>query len=164
MATNELSAMRERQARYSGICPVRERIYANVFDELIASVARNEAKRGSVLRRVNAEARMSIDAYRTVFEGSIDFGGRKLTQAVERKGQLAETIESLEAQIATLTAEGKHQLSLCEGLEHREEVKAKAYEAEDKEIADLQAEQQQLKDLLVVLRLSKPEGGGKGGK
>ena len=94
--------MRERQARYTGICPVRERIYAAVFDELIAAVARDLGKRGSVLKRVHAESRMFIDAYRTVFEKSIDFGGRKLTQALQTKGQLAEMIEGLEGEIAGL--------------------------------------------------------------
>ena len=37
--------MRERQARYTGICPVRERIYAAVFDDLIAAVSRDASKR-----------------------------------------------------------------------------------------------------------------------
>ena len=34
--------MRECQARYTGICPVRERMYAVAFDELIVAVARDE--------------------------------------------------------------------------------------------------------------------------
>ena len=72
--------MRERQARYTGVCPVRERIYAAVFDELIASVVRDQSKRGSLLRRLYGESRMTIDAYRSVFERSIEFGSRKLSQ------------------------------------------------------------------------------------
>ena len=100
--------MRERQARYTGICPVRERIYAAVFDELIASVTRDASKRGSLLRRLYGEARMSIDAYRTVYETSIEFGSRKLTQAMVRKDGLAEDIEGLETEIAALTKEVKY--------------------------------------------------------
>ena len=34
--------MRECQARYTGICPVRARMYAAAFDELIVAVARDE--------------------------------------------------------------------------------------------------------------------------
>jgi len=151
--------MRERQARYTGICPVRERIYAVVFDELIASVARDESKRGGVLRRLYAEARMSIDAYRTVYENSIEFGSRKLTQAISTKGGLAEQIEALEGDISSLQAEVAQLNRLCEGLEFREAAKAAVYEEENLETLALQAEQKQLQDLLVVLRPSKPEKG-----
>ena len=149
--------MRERQAKYTGICPVREGIYAAVFDELIASVARDQPKRGSLLRRVHAESRMSIDAYRTVFESSIDFGTRKLREAVERKGDLEERVADLDAQIAALRANVVELQNLCESLEHREEQKAKVYEVKDKEEVDLATEKQQLEELLAVLRLSKPE-------
>jgi ribosome-binding ATPase YchF (GTP1/OBG family) len=69
---------------------------------VIASVARDEGKRGGLLRRLYAEARMTIDAYRTVYEQSIEFGSRKLTQAAMTKGSLADDIEALEAKIAEL--------------------------------------------------------------
>jgi len=151
--------MRERQARYTGICPVRERIYAVVFDELIASVARDQSKRGGLLRRVHAESRMTIDAYRAVFENSITFGGRKLTLGTAIKGNLAEEIEELEGGIAGLKKEVEHWESLCESVTHREAEKEAEYEEPSKEILDLQAEQQQLQDLLVTLRPSKPEKG-----
>ena len=151
--------MRERQARYSGICPVRERIYAVVFDELIASVARDQSKRGGVLRRVYAEACMTIDAYRSVFDNSIDFGSRKLTGGTLTKGDLAAAIEELEGEIAGLKKEVGHVDALCESLAHREKQKEAEFEEASKEILDLQAEQQQLQDLLVTLRPSKPEKG-----
>jgi len=149
--------MRECQARYTGICPVRERMYAAAFDELIVAVGRDEAKRGTLLRRVRDEARMSIDGFRTVFETSLIFGGAKLSQAVAIKGDLEEQIAALEAEIGELQAEAKQLDELCESLEHRCEQKAKAYEVKDKEIVDLTTEKQQLEDLLVVLRASKPD-------
>jgi len=151
--------MRERQARYTGICPVRERIYAAVFDELIAAVARDASKRGSLLRRVHAESRMTIDAYRTVFENSIDFGGRKLTQSLEIKGQLGEAIEHLEAEIAGLKKTVGDLENTCEGLLHREGLKEAEYGEEPKEIVDLKTERQQLTDLIATLKPSKPEKG-----
>mmetsp|Transcript_32181 Transcript_32181/g.55008 ORF Transcript_32181/g.55008 Transcript_32181/m.55008 type:complete len:363 (+) Transcript_32181:90-1178(+) len=149
--------MRERQARYTGICPVRERIYAKVFDELIASISRNAGKRAGLLRRVGAEARMTIDAYRTVFESSIEFGSRKLQQAVQTKGDLEGQIAALDVEISALKAKVLDMQNLCESLEHRAEQKAKVYEVKDKEEVDLATEKQQLEDLLAVLRLSKPE-------
>ena len=38
--------MRERQARYSGICSVRESIFNTAFNELYGAVARDESRRG----------------------------------------------------------------------------------------------------------------------
>jgi len=149
--------MRECQARYTGICPVRERMYAAAFDELIVAAARDESKRGAMLRRVRDEARMSIDNYRTVFESSIGFGSVKLTEAVDSKGDLEEQVAGLEGENHGLTAEAKHLTELCEALEHRADQKAKAYEVKNKEVTELTKERQQLEDLLAVLRLSKPD-------
>ena len=153
--------MRERQARYTGICPVRERIYAAVFDELVASIGRTESKVGSLLRHVFGEARLSIDAYRTVFEHSISFGDRKLSQSKLTKGDLDDAIETLEGEITGLRQEAHHLACLCEGLEAREAEKELGYEERPKEIVDLEQEQQQLKDLLTTLRPSKAADGKK---
>ena len=51
------------QARETGICPVREELYAQCFDELIRQVTINCAERGLLLLRVRDEMRMSIAAY-----------------------------------------------------------------------------------------------------
>jgi len=100
---------------------------------------------------------MSIDSYRTVFESSIEFGGRKLTEAVDIKGDLESRISTLDEEISTLRANVVDLQNLCESLEHREEQKAKLFEIKDKEEVDLATEKQQLEDLLAVLRLSKPD-------
>lgn len=149
--------MRERQARYTGICPVRARIYMLIFDDLVAGIKRDAAKRANMLRRVHAEAQMSIDAYRTVFERSIVFGGRKLTQAVETKGNLEGVISTLTSEIDGLKKDVNDLKNVCESLEHRAEKKEKLYEVKDKEIIDLTAETQQLQDLLKALRFSKQD-------
>lgn len=51
------------QARETGICPVREELYAQCFDELIRQVTINCAERGLLLLRVRDEMRMTIAAY-----------------------------------------------------------------------------------------------------
>merc|ERR1719201_2954939 len=51
--------MRERQARYSGICSVRESIFNTAFNELYGAVARDESRRGKTLKCVRDEASMS---------------------------------------------------------------------------------------------------------
>ena len=70
-----------RQARESGICPVREELYAQTFDELVRQVTLECPERGLLLLRVRDEARMTVAAYQTLYESSISFGTRKSLQA-----------------------------------------------------------------------------------
>ena len=102
---------------------------------------------------------MTIDAYRTVFGASITFGGRKLVEALETKGSLGETIEAMEGEIAALKKSVEHLEGVCEGLIYREALKAAEYENVNQEIVDLEAEKQQLTDLIATLKPSKPEKG-----
>ena len=53
----------ERQARESGICPVREELFSQCFDEIIRQVTLNEPERGLLLLRVRDEIKMTIAAY-----------------------------------------------------------------------------------------------------
>ncbi len=53
----------ERQARESGICPVREELFSQCFDEIINKVTLNDRERGLLLLRVRDEIKMTIAAY-----------------------------------------------------------------------------------------------------
>ena len=75
--------LQQRQARETGICPVREELYAQCFDEVIRQVTINCAERGLLLLRVRDEVRMTIAAYQTLYESSIAFGMRKALTCVE---------------------------------------------------------------------------------
>ena len=75
------------------------------------------------------------------------------------QGGLAEAIEQLEGDIASLKNNVAQLDNECEGLLHREALKEKAYEEANKEVKDLEAEQQQLQDLIATLKPSKPEKG-----
>ncbi|TMW57383.1 hypothetical protein Poli38472_003308 [Pythium oligandrum] len=86
----------KRQARENGICPVREDIYHQCFDELIREVAINSPERGLLLLRVRDEIRLTTDAYKTLYESSITFGIRKQLQAEEGMDQLHERIAALQ--------------------------------------------------------------------
>ena len=46
------------EARDSGICPVREELYSQCFDELIRQITINCIERGNLLVRVRDEVRM----------------------------------------------------------------------------------------------------------
>jgi len=60
--------LQQRQARETGICPVREELYSQTFDEVIRQVTINCAERGLLLLRVRDEIRMTIAAYQTLYE------------------------------------------------------------------------------------------------
>ena len=48
--------LQSRQARETGICPIREELYSQCFDELIRQITINCAERGLLLLRVCDEA------------------------------------------------------------------------------------------------------------
>lgn len=78
--------LQQRQARETGICPVREELYAQCFDELIRQVTINCAERGLLLLRVRDEMRMTIAAYQTLYESAVAFGMRKALQTEQGEG------------------------------------------------------------------------------
>jgi dynein light intermediate chain len=67
----------DRQARAEGVCPVREELYAQAFDEIIRQVAVDCPERGLLLMRVRDEHRMTLAAYQTIYQSSVSFGMRK---------------------------------------------------------------------------------------
>merc|ERR1719162_1033889 len=79
--------LQQRQARETGICPIREELYSQCFDELIRQETIICAERGLLLLRVRDEIRMTICAYQSLYESSIAFGMRKALQAEQRRNQ-----------------------------------------------------------------------------
>ncbi|XP_071569416.1 axonemal dynein light intermediate polypeptide 1 [Temnothorax nylanderi] len=90
--------LQQRQARETGICPVRRQLYAQCFDELIRQVTVNCAERGLLLLRVRDEIKMTLAAYQTLYQSSIAFGMRKALQAEQGKENLINTAEELRLQ------------------------------------------------------------------
>jgi len=88
--------LQERQARESGICPVREELYAQCFDELIRQVTVECPERGLLLVRIKDEIAMTLAAYQTLYEGSINFGMRKALKVEQGKSELEEKLGALE--------------------------------------------------------------------
>lgn len=60
--------LQQRQARETGICPVRRELYKQTFDELIRQVTIECMERGVLLVRVRDEISMTIAAYQTLYE------------------------------------------------------------------------------------------------
>ena len=88
----------ERQARESGICPVREELFSQCFDEIIRQVCLNEPERGLLLLRIRDEIKMTIAAYQTLYQSSGTFAMRKQIQAEHGMADLDRRIAELEAE------------------------------------------------------------------
>ena len=56
-------ALQTKMARETGICPIREELFSQCFDELIRQITIKCAERGFLLVRVRDEIRGTIQAY-----------------------------------------------------------------------------------------------------
>lgn len=109
----------ERQARESGICPVREELFSQCFDEIIRQVTLNEPERGLLLLRVRDEIKMTIAAYQTLYQSSVTFAMRKQLQAEHGKADLERKIEELEGKKTKLENKVIELKSKIEAIEKR---------------------------------------------
>ena len=150
--------LQQRQARETGICPIREELYAQCFDELIRQVTVNCAERGLLVLRVRDEIRMTIAAYQTLYESSIAFGMRKALMAEQRKAEMETLIKSLEGETQDLEKQVKELHTRCSAIEQREAEQREANKAKhDEEVARLKEVNDKLKASLESL-LSTPKG------
>mmetsp|Transcript_3818 Transcript_3818/g.5825 ORF Transcript_3818/g.5825 Transcript_3818/m.5825 type:complete len:153 (-) Transcript_3818:35-493(-) len=138
-----------RQARETGICPIREELYSQCFDELIRQVTINCTERGLLLLRVRDELRMTIQAYQTLYESSIAYGMRKALQAEQWREETKNAITDLENESENLQQEvqelEKEIQALDESEKEREEKEARAHQ----ELVELRKKaNQRLKDQL----------------
>ena len=114
-------------ARETGICPIREELYAQCFDELIRQITIDCAERGFLLVRVRDEIKMTIHAYQTLYESSIAYGMRKALMAEYHKNEMQQRITDLtkeckdnETEIAMLQAKIESEIWDFETEESRE--------------------------------------------
>uniref|UniRef100_A0A0G4FKQ2 Uncharacterized protein n=1 Tax=Chromera velia CCMP2878 TaxID=1169474 RepID=A0A0G4FKQ2_9ALVE len=114
----------ERQAREAGICPVREELYSQAFDELIRQVTIDCPERGLLLLKVRDEIRMTIGAYQTLYQSSVTFGTRKQLQAEQGKAETEAHIQELETTKKDLEARVVELRNKCEAIERREAERA----------------------------------------
>jgi dynein light intermediate chain len=115
--------MAERKARESGICVVREQLYAQCFDELIRQVTLNQPERGLLLLRVRDEMKLTISAYQTLYESSVAFSTRKAIQAQDGIGDMKKKLEDLIADCSALEEESVQLTQQLESTKRRENEK-----------------------------------------
>lgn len=128
--------LQQRQARETGICPIREELYAQCFDELIRQVTINCAERGLLLLRVRDEIRMTIACYQTLYESSIAFGMRKALQSEQAKVEMNGKIKGLENEVRDLEKFVAEMHEKCLEVERKEEERREEEEAKFKELVD----------------------------
>mmetsp|Transcript_56906 Transcript_56906/g.116469 ORF Transcript_56906/g.116469 Transcript_56906/m.116469 type:complete len:242 (+) Transcript_56906:169-894(+) len=144
--------LQQRQARETGICPVREELYSQTFDELIRQVTINCAERGLLLLRVRDEIRMTISAYQTLYESSVAFGMRKALQAEQGKSDMENRIVQLEAEKKDLERQIQDLKAKCEAIEKRESERRQLDEKKHaEEVQFLKRTNQQLKNQLETI-------------
>lgn len=149
--------LQNRQARETGICPVREELYSQCFDELIRQITINCAERGLLLLRVRDEARMTISAYETLYESSIAFGIRKALVAEQKKIDLSQKCRELSAQIAEIESQNGTLKANISALEQSNKEKREADElVHREEVERIVRTNEQLKTTLETM-LSAPK-------
>ena len=97
--------LQTEQARETGICPIREKLYTECFDELIRQITLNCLERGILLTRIKKELNMTINSYQSLYESSIAYGIRTLLLAEEEKKKLADEIGKIEKDCEDLEKE-----------------------------------------------------------
>ncbi|KAL7693416.1 putative axonemal dynein light chain [Plasmopara halstedii] len=144
--------LQQRQARETGICPVREELYAQCFDELIRQITVNCSERGLLLLRVRDEARMTIAAYQTLYESSIAFGMRKALMAEQKKMETEQQIRTYEGELRGLTSQIDEISTKCEAVAQREdERKIQDEKKHQEEVDSLRKNNEQLKANLEIM-------------
>ena len=83
------------QARNSGICPVREELHSQCFDELIRQITINCSERGYLLVTVRDEFRMFKNGLKQLYDSSIAYGMKKALKADQAKSEMNEKIKTL---------------------------------------------------------------------
>ncbi|XP_047454242.1 axonemal dynein light intermediate polypeptide 1-like [Mugil cephalus] len=148
--------LQQRQARHTGICPIRRELYSQCFDELIRQVTINCAERGLLLSRVRDEIQMTFALYQTLHGSSIAFGTRKALQGEQELVDMKQKIASLETKKEDLKRQLNEQKAICESMEKREAEKTEVEGRKNtEEIQYLKRVNQQLKAQIESILKSK---------
>ena len=137
------------QAHETGLCPVREDLYTQAFDELIRQVTMDGPERGLLLLRVRDEIRMTVDAYKTLYDSSVTFGVRKQMAAEMGVSDLEATIVEKENRKKELSNKVLELRNTVEFIEKREGERRQLEDKKRKEELDFLKHQGQHLDLFL---------------
>ncbi|ETO77838.1 hypothetical protein F444_07036 [Phytophthora nicotianae P1976] len=135
------------QARVHAICPVREKFFLQVFEELIREVSCECPERGLMLLRQHNELRLTVEAYQTLYHNSIAYGRQKAVQAEAGIGALEKEISRLKAERELLESKKKeltHKVMFLEKQHSEEEKKRQLRHAHTVQFLQTQCQELEL--------------------
>ena len=145
----------QRQARDSGICPIRRELFSECFDELIRQVTIDCAERGLLVLKVRDEIKMTLAAYQTLYGSSVAFGTRKSLEAEQGRAQGEVTVRELRDKRQQLEKKLADEKRAGEENAKRDNERRKLEEAKHQdELQFLKKTNQQLKQQLEGIRSS----------
>ena len=141
--------LKERRAKEKGICPVRDQIYSQCFDEIIRQVTIDNPERGLLLLKVRDEIKMSIASYQTLYESALLYGLRKQMQMEDNRENLKKELEMKEKKnIELMNKKIELEKKLKTLKNHFDERKAIEADKRDKDIQFLNQEKESLERFL----------------
>ena len=131
------------------MCPIKEKLYSSLFDELIRQVTIHMPERGLLLMRLRDEIRMSGAAYRGMYMNSVEYSARKARDAESQLHTMARSVRSLERSVDALRAERiEWQMRIDRAQQQNKEIESALVKRRKEEIEYLKAQISQLQDFL----------------
>lgn len=94
--------LKQQGALETGVCPIRSRLYAQCFDELIRQVTIENSPRGLLLVQLRDEMQRMIEEYKILIESTLTYGTRKSYKEVKNKAKMEEENEKLKKEISQI--------------------------------------------------------------
>ena len=143
------SLLQQRKARNTGICPIRNELYAQCFDEIIRQITIDCSARGKLLVKVRDELRMTITSYQQLYESAIAWGMRKVIGVEQKKDAIEEENKTLREEIRTLDMKVNDLQSRIMSIEKTSvEIRAEREKSYAEETAFLKRQNAQIKSQL----------------
>ena len=144
-------------ARPVGMCPIREPIYVDCFEELIRQVTLDCIERGQLLNRVKQDLEERTKSLQNLYVSATAFGMRKALQTADKKKSLDRTTRDLRVEIERKKEAIRAKKSELEKLKADLEAGQESDKQKHKErVTDLNAKNDQLKSQIEALLAAPP--------
>ncbi|XP_023344972.1 putative inner dynein arm light chain, axonemal [Eurytemora carolleeae] len=111
--------LKEHMAQTTGICQKRRELYTQLFEELIRQSIITCTERGLLLMRIKNEQKQTLIGYQTLYEHSLQYGIKKMSETKFNLDILREKARTLERDITRL----KEDVSLLKQNLHQTKIK-----------------------------------------
>ncbi len=150
------NSLQNEQARETGICPLREKIYNEFFEELIRQITINCSQRGILLTKIRNEFRSIIENFQKLYISSLAYGIRESLSGENLDVHLNNEISKSHYEIANLTSDIEKLEGELMNMEDTEQKYKESCEMETEvRLQSLSDENSQLRDKLKDLLIFK---------